>query len=83
MKKNPTYAILWRDAAYTFESVIPTVLPNPRLTMGFIIEKNNQYTFISTNVSYSKETGEMLPVDGFIIPEKAIIECKLIGNYNE
>ncbi|MEK9177932.1 MAG: hypothetical protein AAB777_02305 [Patescibacteria group bacterium] len=83
MKKNPVCTILWRDAAYTFEPEIPKELPKPRLTTGFIIKTNDEYTFIATNVSYDKKTGEMSPVDGFVIPEKAIIEFKKIGNYNE
>jgi hypothetical protein len=81
MKKNPIYVILWRDAAYTFESEVPKELPRPRLTVGFIIKTNNEYTFIATNVSYEKETGNISPIDGFIIPKEAIIESKKINDY--
>lgn len=83
MKRNPVCRILWRSAVYTFEPKAPTNLPQPQLTMGFILETNNTYTFIATNVRYDKDTGNMSPVDGFIIPEKAIIEFKRIANYNE
>jgi len=83
MKKNTVCTILWRDAAYSFESKVPDGLPGPRLTTGFIIQTKDEYTFIATNVSYDKKTGEMSPVDGFIIPNKAILEFKKIGNYNE
>jgi hypothetical protein len=83
MAKNPICSILWQDAAYSFENKLPKELPRPRLTTGFIIEANDDYTFIATNVGYNKETGELSPVDGFVIPEKAIIEFKKIGNYNE
>lgn len=83
MKKNPVCTILWRDAAYTFEDKASSDLPLPQLTMGFILETNKIYTFIATNVHYDKDTGNMTPVDGLIIPEKAIIEFKRIGNYNE
>lgn len=81
--KNPICTILWRDAAYSFESSVPNEFPQPRLTSGFIVETNDKYTFIATNVSYDNETGNFSPVDGFIIPEKSIIEFKKIGNYNE
>lgn len=83
MKPNPVCTILWRDAAYTFEKDLPEVLPSPRLTTGFIIETNDEYTFIATNVSYDAQTGEITPVDGFVIPEKAILEFKKIGNYHD
>lgn len=83
MKKNPLYAILWRDAAYTYELVVPKEFPLPRLTTGFVIEINDKYTFIATNVSYDGKTGKMYPVDGFIIPKKTIIETRKIGNYND
>lgn len=82
-KKNPVCTILWRDAAFTYEEDIPPTLPQPRLTTGFIIETNDEFTFIATNVSYNQETGILEPKDGFIIPEKAIIEFKKIGNYDE
>ncbi len=82
MKKNPVCTLLWRDAAYTFETELPQEFPKPRLTAGFIIETNDSHTFIATNVSYD-ELGEIIPVDGFVIPEKSIVEFKKIGNYNE
>lgn len=83
MKKNPICTILWNEAFYTFESDIPKEFPFPRLTSGLIIETNDEYTFIATNVAYEKETGSLNPIDGFIIPEKVITEFKKIGNYNE
>lgn len=83
MKKNPICSILWRDAAYTFETETPKELPLPRLTTGFIVEANTECTLIATNVAYDKESGKIYPVDGFIIPEKAIIDFKKIGNYHE
>lgn len=83
MKKNPVCAILWRDAAYTFEPEMPDALPLPQLTAGFIIQTNDKYTFIATNVAYDKKTHTLSAVDGFIIPEKAILEFKRMGDYNE
>lgn len=83
MKKNPVCTILWQDAAHTFEPEMPKEIPQPKLTAGFILRTNNQYTFIATNVAYDKNTNTLSAVDGFIIPEKVILEFKKIGNYNE
>jgi len=83
MKKNPVCTILWRDASYSFFTEAPLDLPLPQLTTGFIIQTNDEFTFIATNVEYNKNTRILHPIDGFIIPEKAIIEFKKIGNYNE
>lgn len=83
MKKNPVCSILWEDAAYSFNSTAPTNPPNPRLTTGFIITTNEEFTFIATNVDYNRLTGVLTPVDGLIIPEKSIIEFRTFGNYHE
>jgi len=82
MKKNPICTILWRDAAYTFNKKLPRKLPGPRLTPGFIIKSTKDYTFIATNVAYDGKNAALYPVDGFIIPEKVILEFRKIGNYN-
>ncbi len=82
-KKNPICTILWTDAAYSFESKLPEETPHPHLTSGFVIETNDLFTFIATNVSYNKETSMITPIDGMVIPSKAIIEFRKIGNYNE
>ena len=81
--KNPVCTILWEDAAYSFENEVPTEGPKPQLTAGFIMETNDTFTFIATNVRYSKEDGSLYPVDGFIIPENAILEFKKTGDCNE
>lgn len=81
MKKNSICAILWRDAAYTFETKVPSDLPQPRLTTGFVIETDNDYTFIAMNVSYNEETGELFPIDGIVIPKKTIMKFKKIDDY--
>jgi hypothetical protein len=83
MKKNPVCAIMWRDAAYTFEKNIPLEFPKPRLTAGFICKVEDKYTFIATNVAYNTETHKLTAVDGFVIPKGAIIEFRKIGDYNE
>lgn len=83
MKHNPICTILWKDAAYTYEQIMPKKFPQPQLTTGFIVETNDEFTFIATNVSYNQETREISAVDGLIIPRKAIIEFKKIGNYND
>lgn len=83
MKKNPICSILWQDASYTFESKASKSIPLPQLTTGFILETNPTFTFIATNVYYNKENGTISPIDGLVIPEKAIIKFKKIGNYHE
>lgn len=83
MHKNPICSIIWSDAAFSYNENIPKEIPNPRLTIGFIVETNNDYTFIATNVDYDKNSGKLAPVDGFIIPDRAIIEFKKIGNMHE
>lgn len=81
--KNPVCTLLWLDAAYTFDKESPNHIPQPRLTTGFIVETNSEYTFIATNVSYDKESHTIVPIDGFVIPEKSILEFKKIGNYEK
>lgn len=81
--KNPVCAILWRDAAYSFEEKLPGELPLPQLTLGFIIETNDEFTHIATNVAYDTKTHSMKARDGILIPEKAIINFRKIGDYNE
>ena len=80
---NPICAILWRDAAFTDDSAHLNVPPTPRLTCGFIIETNDEFTNIACSVSYNKETGEIIPADGFIIPDKAIIDFRKIDFYDK
>ncbi len=82
MKKNPVCTILWSDAAYSYDTEPDPTTPTPCLTTGFIFETNEQYTFIATNVKYDKDTGILTAVDGLIIPEKAILEFKRIGDYH-
>lgn len=81
--KNPVCAILWRDAAYSFEAGLPKELPSPQLTLGFIIDTNEHFTHIATNVAYDTSTNTMQVRDGMLIPEKAIISFRKIGDYNE
>lgn len=81
--KNPICAILWRDAAYSFEKDLPKELPLPQLTLGFIIETNEMFTHIATNVAYDTNTHTLKPKDGILIPEKSIINFRKIGDYNE
>lgn len=86
MKKdflNPVCTILWRDAAYTFEKEIPKEIPLPRLTAGWLLKTNKEFTFIATNVGYNEKDHTLEAVDGFVIPEKVILEFRKIGNYNE
>ncbi len=83
MSRNPVCAILWRDATYSFIDEVPQELPSPQLTCGFIIKATNDYAFIATNVSYDPKTKTIHPIDGMIIPEKAIISFRKIDFYDE
>jgi len=78
MKKHSICTILWNDASYSFEKELPKNLPDPRLTVGLIISNNDECVFIATNVSYDQKTGDIAPVDGFVIPKGTIIEMKEI-----
>ena len=83
MKNKPICTLLWRDASYSYFTEAPLDIPLPQLTTGFIIQTNDEFTVIATNVEYNKNTGEIAPLDGFIIPDKAIIEFKKITNYHD
>ena len=83
MKKNPVCAILWRDAAYSYEVEIPKEIPLPRLCTGFIVETNDTHTFIATNVSYDASTGSIDPIDGLIIPEGMIVQFRKVGDLHD
>ena len=80
-KKNPICAILWQDAAFSYEDNPPSEIPNPRLTVGYIIETTEEYTFISTNIDYDIKNKKIIPIDGFVIPRSLIINFKKIGYY--
>jgi len=85
MKKNkihkplPVCAILWQDAAYSYEKEAPIKLPPPQLTFGFVIATSNKHTNITSSVSYDKNTGKFYPADGFVIPKQTTLEFKKIG----
>ena len=81
-KKNPVCALLWTDAAYYFEESLPKELPLPQLTLGFVIETNEAFTHIATTVRYDTSTHTLQALDGILIPEKAIINFRKIGDYN-
>jgi hypothetical protein len=81
-KKNPVCAIWWNDASYVFQKEKPDK-PLPILTVGFIIETNDEFTNIATDVEYNEETQEVIPSRGVLIPEKSIIKFKKINYLNE
>ena len=83
MKKNPVCVIYWRDAAYFSGEKAPENNPPVQLTAGFIVEATDDYTNISTNVNYNLKTGELNPVDGFVLPNKTTLNFKKMGNLNE
>lgn len=82
-KRNPVCAILWRDAAYSFEEELPEELPLPELTLGFIVDTNETFTHIATSVAYDTNIHALQRRDGILIPKKAIINFRKIDDYNE
>lgn len=81
--KNPMCAILWKEAFYTFNKNFPKKFPLPQLTVGFIISSNKKMTNIATNVNYNQKTSQLWPVDGFLIPQKTVVEFRKIQNFND
>lgn len=79
--RNPVCVLLWRDASWSHTKK-PPGLPPLQLTTGFIIETNDEFTNIAMSVNYNPITRNLWPVDGFIIPKKAIVKFKLIGFLN-
>ena len=82
VRKNPVCAIYWQDAAFAYTKEMPPTNQPTQLTIGFIISTNRSFTNIATNVNYNLKTGELWPVDGFVIPNKAIIKFKKLRNLN-
>jgi len=80
--KIPVCALLWRDASYVYTKELPKSPPSLQLTIGFIIEANDEFTNIAMNVNYNPKTKKFWPLDGFIVPEKAIVEFKVIKFIN-
>jgi len=80
-KLNPICAILWQDAAYSTRGKKPTELPLLTLTAGFIISTNKKFTNICTSASY--ENGKLIPKDGFLVPNKAIVDFRKIDYYEK
>ena len=78
-KRNPVCVIYWWDAAYSHNKNVPKEAPQLQVATGFIISATDDYTNIATNVYYDKNTKKLYPVDGFVIPEKAIVEFRKIG----
>lgn len=81
--KNPVCTILWQDAAYTYEKEFPEKLPLPQLTAGFIFSENDEFINIATNVKYDQKTGEIYPINGFLIPKEVEIKFRNIGFLEE
>ena len=77
--KNPVCVIFWWDAACTRNVKFPIEPQKLQATTGFIISATDEYTNIATNVRYDQNTKKLWPIDGFVIPAKAIVEFKKIG----
>jgi hypothetical protein len=78
-KRNPVCAIWWRDAAYSYDEQMPAEIPPVQVTTGFVVHATGDFTNIAVNVNYNLKKNTLWQVDGFIIPEKAIIKFKKIG----
>lgn len=76
--KNPVCIIFWWDAAYTHSKEFPSEPQKLQATTGFVISATDDYTNIATNVYYDRKTKQLQPIDGFVIPQKAIVEFKKI-----
>lgn len=77
-EKNPICAIWWRDAAYSYEKELPKEAPPVQVTTGFVVVATDEFTNISFNANYNLKENTLWPVDGFVIPERAIIKFKKI-----
>jgi len=78
--KNPVCVIYWRDAYYALEKEFPGESPELQIAAGFIMFATDDYTNIATNVHYDRGTKTLRPTDGLVIPKKAIVEFRKIGN---
>lgn len=78
-KKNPVCVVYWRDAAYSYQKKLPSQNPPLQVTSGFVVVSADAFTNIAVNVNYNQKDDTLWPVDGFVIPEKAIIKFKRIG----
>lgn len=78
-KYPPVCAVWWRDAAYSYERELPREFPHTQLTTGFVMVATDDYLNIATNVSYDEKNGTIWPIDGFVIPKKAVVEFMKVG----
>lgn len=78
-KKNPVCVIWWRDAAYSYEKELPKEVPPIQTTTGFIIVATNEFTNIAVNTNYNLNENTLWPIDGFVVPKRAIVKFKKIG----
>lgn len=81
--KNPICAVWWVDAAYSFQDTIPAVLPPINIATGFIIEETAEYLNIASNIEYNKEDATITPMEGVLIPCKAILRFERLRDLRE
>ena len=79
LKNPPVCALWWKDAAYSYGEKLTSALPPTQLTAGFVMAATDEYVNIATNVDYDEKDKTIWPIDGFVIPKKAIVEFKRIG----
>lgn len=77
-QKNKIVMITWKDAAYTFEKEFPNNLPEIQTAVGFLIEDNPKFIKIANNAYIEQLDGKILPIDGFLIPQRTIIGIQTI-----
>jgi len=80
--KNPVCAITWRDAFYSFAEEPPKECPLPNVTVGFIVEENERYVNIATNVLYERKDHTITPIDGLVIPRGCIIAFEKLSYFD-
>ncbi len=78
--KNPICIIWWNDATFSKQVEIPDTFPLIHITTGFIIESNDKFTHIASNVSFDAKTGKIIPIDGIFIPEGMILAFQKAKN---
>ena len=83
LKNPPVCALWWQDAAYSYEKKLPDKFPHTQLTTGFVVVATDDFVNIATNVSYDEKDGTIWPIDGFVVPKKAITEFKRIKRLHD
>ena len=74
---DKVYRVIWQDASYSFDKKMPS-LPHLQETFGIIVDKNDEFINIATNLRLDRISNKLEPSDGFLIPKKVIIKYEEI-----